>query len=85
VVIGNPIWNTFYYCNLFQISTKFELTGMCSSRLIATTIANPPELNFGQEGLNADLQFLHYNLVGMHKITPKIQEVMEFKRWLIDK
>jgi hypothetical protein len=24
-VVGNPIWNTFHYCNFFQISTIFEL------------------------------------------------------------
>jgi hypothetical protein len=23
--VGNPIWNTFYYCNFFQIFTNFEL------------------------------------------------------------
>jgi hypothetical protein len=23
--VGNPIWNTFHYCNFFQIFTGFEL------------------------------------------------------------
>jgi hypothetical protein len=56
--VGNPIWNTFHYCNFFQISTDFELfkrfevkdglTEMGSYMLIVTPIANPPELHFGQ-------------------------------------
>jgi hypothetical protein len=50
---------------------------MCSHRLIATLIANPPKLHFGQEVLHGDLQWLDYYLVDMHKISPKIQEVME--------
>jgi hypothetical protein len=48
---------------------------MCSHRLIATTIANPPELDFGQEVLHGDLQRLHYDLVDLHKLTPNLQEV----------
>jgi hypothetical protein len=28
---------------------------------------------------------LHYKLVDMHNITPKIQTVMEFQRWLLVK
>jgi hypothetical protein len=88
--IEEIIWNNFLYWNFFQISTdvelfkwfwvKFELTEICSNRLVATTIANPPELKFVQEVLHRDLQTLHYDLVDMHKITPKIEEVMEFER-----
>jgi hypothetical protein len=44
---------------------------MCSHRLIATTIVNPPELNFGQEVFYRDPQTLQYDLGGMHKLTPK--------------
>jgi hypothetical protein len=28
---------------------------------------------------------MYYNLVDMHKIIPKIQDVMKFQRWLIVK
>jgi hypothetical protein len=93
VEVGNPICNTFQYCNVFQISTNFELfkrfrvtaglTEMCSHRLIATIIANRPELHFGQGVLHGDIKYLHYRLVDMHKLSPKIQEVIEFQRWLI--
>jgi hypothetical protein len=57
-----------------------ELTEICSLRLITTTIANQPELNLGQEVLHGDLQTSNYDLVKMHKLTPKIQEVMECQR-----
>jgi hypothetical protein len=43
----------------------------------------PPELNFGQEMLHGDLQCLHYDLVGMNKLAPKISEVMLFQKQLI--
>jgi hypothetical protein len=52
---------------------------MCSHRLVATTIANPPEINFGHEELHDDPQTLQYHLGDMHKLTPKIQEVIEFQ------
>jgi hypothetical protein len=58
---------------------KAGLTELCSHKLIATPIANPLELHFGQEVLHGDLKCLHYDLVDMHKLTPKIQEVMEFQ------
>jgi hypothetical protein len=74
--LGNQFWNTFHYCNFFQISTdfeifqrflvKFELTKMCSDKLNPNTITNPPELNFGQE------------LIDMHTQYPKIKEDNEF-------
>jgi hypothetical protein len=55
--VGNLIYNTFHYCNFFQISTYFELfkrfqvktglTDLCSLSLIACLIAITPELLFG--------------------------------------
>jgi hypothetical protein len=35
--------------------------------------------------LHGDVQSLHYHLADMVKLTPKIQEVMEFQKWLIIK
>jgi hypothetical protein len=35
--------------------------------------------------LQGALQTLHYDLINMHKLTPKIQEVMTFTMWLTDK
>jgi hypothetical protein len=35
--------------------------------------------------IHGDLKTLYYNLVDMHKIIPKIQDVMKFQRWLIVK
>jgi hypothetical protein len=35
--------------------------------------------------LHGALQTLHYDLIDMHKLTPKIQEVIAFTMWLIDK
>jgi hypothetical protein len=61
------------------------LTKLCSISLAATAIANPPELDNGQCVLHGALQALHYDLIGMHKLTPKIQEVIAFTKWLIDK
>jgi hypothetical protein len=95
MVEDNFKWNTFPFWSIFQISLDFELNWRfrskfespenCSLRLILTTISNPPELNFGQEVIHGDLQFLHYDLVDIHKLTLKIQEVMKFRRWLIVK
>jgi hypothetical protein len=58
---------------------------MFSHRLIGTTIAIRPEHKPKQEVLHGGLQTLYYDLVGMHKLTPKIQEVMKFQTWLIAK
>jgi hypothetical protein len=90
--VENPIQNNFHYCNFFQISTEFELfrrfwfkaelTKLWSHRLIATLIANAPELHFGQEVLHGDLICLHYDMEDMHKLNPQIEEDMEFRRWL---
>jgi hypothetical protein len=52
--------------------------------LIEITIANPIELQFGQEVLHGDLKCLNYDLVDMQNLTPMIQEVMEFQKWLTD-
>jgi hypothetical protein len=61
------------------------LTKLCSISLVATAIANSPELNFGQGVFHYALQTLHYDLIDMHKLTTKIQEVIAFTRWLTDK
>jgi hypothetical protein len=53
--------------------------------LIATIFPNQSELLFGQGVLHGDLQCSHYQLVYIHKLTPKIKEVMEFQKWLIVK
>jgi hypothetical protein len=67
--VGNPNWNTFPYYIFFQISMNFKifkrfwvkagLTEMCSYKLIATPIANPGELHFGQVVHHYDLQGLY--------------------------
>jgi hypothetical protein len=56
------------------------LTKLWSIKLFATSIANPPELNFGRGVLHGALQILHYDLIDMHKLTPNIQEVMSFSK-----
>jgi hypothetical protein len=58
------------------------LTKLWSIKLIATAIANPPELKFGGGVLHGALKTLQYDLVDMHKITPNIQEVVAFPIWL---
>ena len=93
--VENQIWNTFHNWHFLQISIDFELfqrfyvkldlTKLWSIKLIATAIANPPELNFGRGVLHAALQILHYDLIEMHKLTPNIQEVIAFTKWLSDK
>jgi hypothetical protein len=35
--------------------------------------------------LHGALQTLNYDLIDMHKLTPKIQEVIAFTMWLTDK
>jgi hypothetical protein len=35
--------------------------------------------------LHGALQTLHYDLIDMHKLIPKIQEVISFTMWLSDK
>jgi hypothetical protein len=61
------------------------LTKLWLIKLIATAIANPPELNFGRGVLHGALQTLHYDLIDMHMLTPNIQEVIAFPNWLIAK
>jgi hypothetical protein len=67
----------------FELIKRFQvkpsLTDLCPSRLIATLFTNRPELHFGQGVLHGDLQSLHYHLVDMCKLSPKIQEVIEFQ------
>jgi hypothetical protein len=58
---------------------------LCSISLVATAIANPPELNFGRGVLHGSLQTLHYDLIDMHKLTPNIQEVIAFTKWVSNK
>jgi hypothetical protein len=53
--------------------------------LVATAIANPPELDCGQGVLHGALQTSYYDLIDMHKLTPKIREVIAFTMWLSDK
>jgi hypothetical protein len=61
------------------------LTKLCSISLVATAIANSLELNCGQGVLHGALQTWYYDLIDMHKLTPKIQEVIAFTKWLTDK
>jgi hypothetical protein len=56
-----------------------------SISLVATAIENSPGLNCGQGVLYDALQTLHYDHIDMHKLTPKIQEVIAFTKWLTDK
>jgi hypothetical protein len=71
------------YFKRFQV--KIGLTEMRSYKLIATPIANPGELHFEQGVHHYGLQSFIYNMVDMHNITPKIQEVMTSTMWLTDK
>jgi hypothetical protein len=61
------------------------LTDLCSIRLIAPIFPNRPELLFGDGVLHGDPKCFRYHMVGMHKLSPKIQEVIEFEKWLIVK
>jgi hypothetical protein len=61
------------------------LTKLWSLKLFATAIETPPELNFGQGVFHCALQTLLYDLIDMHKLTPKIEEVIAFTKWLSDK
>jgi hypothetical protein len=95
VEVGNEMWNTFHNWHFFQIFTDFELfqrfrvksslTELWSIKLVATAIETPPELNFGQGVFHCALQTFLYDLIDMHKLTHKIQEVIAFTKWLTDK
>jgi hypothetical protein len=61
------------------------LTKLCSISLVATAIENSPELNCEQGVLYGALQTLHYVHIDMHKLTPKIKEVITFTKWLTGK
>jgi hypothetical protein len=58
---------------------------LCSISPVATDIENSPELNCGQGVLHGALQTLNYDHIDMHKLTPKIEEVIAFTKWLTDK
>jgi hypothetical protein len=55
-----------------RFHVKLDFTKLWSIKLIATAIANSPELNFGRGVLHGALQTLHYDLIDMHKLTPII-------------
>jgi hypothetical protein len=61
------------------------LTKLCSISLVATAIENSPELDCGQGVLHGALQTLHYDHVDMHNLTPTIEEVIAFTKWLSGK
>jgi hypothetical protein len=48
-------------------------------------MVHPPELKFGQGVLHGSLKTFIYDLIDMHKLTPKLQEVIAFTKWLSDK
>jgi hypothetical protein len=64
---------------------KLDVIKLCSISLVATAIENSPELNCGQRVLHGAIKPLHYDHIDMHKLTPKIQEVIAFTKWLTDK
>jgi hypothetical protein len=55
---------------------------MCSYKLIATPIANPLELLFGQEVLHDHLQCFKYYLVDMQTQYFQIEEDIKFPKVL---
>jgi hypothetical protein len=61
------------------------LTELWSIKLVVTAIETPLELNFGQGVFHCALQTLLYDHIDMHKLTPKIEEVIAFTNWLSDK
>jgi hypothetical protein len=54
-------------------------------RDIEPTIIYPLVLKLGQGVLHVSLRTLLFYLVDMHRLTPKIQGVMEFQKYLIVK
>jgi hypothetical protein len=56
------------------------LTELQSDRLLATLITNAPKLHFGKEVFHGNLQRLDYDLSGIHTLTLKIKEDIEFQR-----
>jgi hypothetical protein len=57
-----------------KILGKTDSTELWWDRLIATLIANAPELHFGEEVFDGNLQRLHYYLGNMHTLNLKIKE-----------
>jgi hypothetical protein len=58
---------------------------MWSISLVATDIETSPELHCGQGVLHGSLWTFHDDHVDMHKLTPKIEEVIAFTKWITDK
>jgi hypothetical protein len=72
--------------HLFQrFRVKSSLTELWSISLVATAIGTSPELNCGQGVFHCSLQTFLYDHIDMHKLTPKIEEVISFTMWLSDK
>jgi hypothetical protein len=61
------------------------LTKLWSIKLVVAAIETPPELNFGQGVFHWALQTLLYDHIDMHNLTPKIEGVIAFTKWLSDK
>jgi hypothetical protein len=51
-------------------------------REIGNTATISPGLKLRQGVFHCGLKPLFYNLADMHKLTPKIQEVMAYSKWL---
>jgi hypothetical protein len=58
------------------------LNELWSDKLIEILIANTSKLHIGQEVFHGGLQRLDYDLGGMHTLTLKIKEDIEFQRGL---
>jgi hypothetical protein len=85
--VVNPIFNSSYAGNFFQIFIDFELIQgfrktdlkeLWPDRLIEILIPNSPELHFGQGLLHDDLQRLYYDLGDRYTLTPRIKEDIKF-------
>jgi hypothetical protein len=58
---------------------------LSSDRLVATLIANPPDLLLEEEVIHSDLETLHYDLGDMYKPTPEMEEDIGFQKEIIVK
>jgi hypothetical protein len=63
----------------YSLSNCLENPGNCLTREIEIANTNSPGLKFGQGVLQGDLQTLHYILINMHNLTPKIRDDMTFQ------
>jgi hypothetical protein len=59
--------------SLYNIQRSWPL------RDIEPTIINPPVLKLGQGVLHDDLRTLLFYMVDMHRLTPNMQELVEFQ------